>query len=118
MSLRAEGPWEPGTVTLVDADSDINLHYGGNSLRTPGKKTNLSRAEPGMRVRKRWFPGDLATGEGLIIAVEDNGHVYGPTVHVLWSQEPRQFLPSNGTPRSPDWGSDDESGPLPDDEDD
>ena len=117
MSLRAEGPYEPGTITLVDVDTDVNLHYGGNSSVLAGK-VNISLAKPGMRVRKRWFPGDRPTGEGMIVAVEDAGHVYGPIVHVLWSQEPRGFLPQNGTPRSPDWGHDDESGPLPDDEDD
>lgn len=92
-TLRAEGPREAGTITLVSADDGVNLYYGGDSLVVKARSgsTNISLAVPGLRVRKRWFPTDEPSGEGMIIAVEQTGHVYGPTCHVLWSQQPRSF---------------------------
>ena len=98
--ITAEGPWEPGTVTLVEADTDLPLHYGGNSLAKDrvkkGATTNIGLAVPGMRVRKRWTTSPhqaKGDGEGIIVGVEDQGHVYGPTIHVLWSKQPKSFNP-------------------------
>lgn len=97
--ITAEGPWEPGTITLVEADTDLPLHYGGNSLATDrvkkGATTNIGLAQPGMRVRKRWTtsPSQVkGEGEGIIVGVEDQRHVYGPVIHVLWSKQPGHVI--------------------------
>lgn len=87
--LRAEGPWEPGTTTLVSVEGDIHLSYGGVYVVAKGMRTNVSLAVPGMRVRLKWHTKDEPSGEGMIVAVEDIDHPYGPKCHVLWSSRPR-----------------------------
>jgi hypothetical protein len=97
--ITREGPWEPGTITLVDADTGIRLHYSGNDLKIASYSklcpTNVGHAKPEMWVSKQWFPTDVPTGSGLIVAVIYSKSVYGPICVVLWSIAPRKFLTGN-----------------------
>lgn len=89
--LVVEGPFEPGTITLVDVEDGIDLHYGGSRMHPSGSRrlgTNINIAVPGMCVGKRWYPESQVRGWGIIVAVVDNDHPFGPAVHVLWSEDP------------------------------
>lgn len=82
-SLQRVGPFEPGTLTLVAVSDGTHFSYQPNGVRPRSPV-------PGERVRMRFTTSANAvpSGEGLVVSVVDEGHVYGPVVLVLWSVEP------------------------------
>lgn len=92
--LQRCGPYEPGTITLVAVDDGTHFSY-----RPPGQPPPRLPV-PGERVRMRWTTGagDKPCGEGLVVSVVDEKHVYGPTVMVLWSVPPRSMFPRDSDP--------------------
>lgn len=90
--LQKVGPFEPGTMTLVAVEDGTKFSY-----RPPGKPAPRL-PEPGERVQMLWTTGkiDSPSGEGLVVSVVDEGHVYGYAVMVLWSVQPRRFLDDDG----------------------